>query len=54
MGFEKHIFISYAHDDNTPLTGQEKGWITRFHDQLSDRLKVQFGPEVQRSGATPN
>ena len=29
--FEKHLFISYAHIDNQPLTPGEQGWITRFN-----------------------
>jgi hypothetical protein len=34
MGFDKHLFISYAHIDNQPLTPEQQGWISRFHKSL--------------------
>ncbi len=43
MGFEKHLFISYAHLDNVPLTEQQQGWITRFHASLAAMLSMRLG-----------
>jgi hypothetical protein len=47
MPFNKHLFISYAHIDDRPLTGQEKGWITRFHRDLEDRLTMRLGYDAK-------
>ena len=41
-GYEYDIFISYAHDDNS-LLGGDKGWVTQFHDLLSNWLMRQRG-----------
>ena len=43
MEFDKHVFISYAHIDNQPLTSKEKGWISRFHDSLRSVLSTRLG-----------
>ncbi len=43
MRFEKHLFISYAHIDNEPLTPEQKGWITRFHSSLEALLSMRMG-----------
>jgi hypothetical protein len=43
MRFEKHLFISYAHIDNEPLTPEQKGWITRFHASLEAMLSMRMG-----------
>ena len=43
MRFEKHLFISYAHIDNEPLTPEQKGWITRFHASLEALLSMRMG-----------
>ena len=41
--FEKHLFISYAHIDNQPLTPEQKGWISRFHATLEALLSMRLG-----------
>lgn len=41
--FEKHLFISYAHIDNQPLTSEHKGWISRFHASLEALLSMRLG-----------
>jgi hypothetical protein len=38
MEFEKHLFISYAHVDNRPLSPEQLGWVTRFHNTLDVML----------------
>jgi hypothetical protein len=43
MEFQRHLFISYAHIDNVPLTEHQQGWITRFHDSLSAMLGMRIG-----------
>ncbi len=43
MDFEKHLFISYAHIDNKPLTSDEQGWITRLHSSLEAMLSMRLG-----------
>jgi hypothetical protein len=47
MAFEKHLFISYAHLDNEPLTDQQQGWITRFHAALSTLLSMRMGRRAE-------
>ena len=47
MAFEKHLFISYAHIDNQPLTPERKGWITRFHDSLEAMLSMRIGHKAK-------
>ena len=37
-GYDYDIFISYAHDDNTKLSGNN-GWVTQFHELLYNWLK---------------
>lgn len=43
MAFEKHVFISYAHIDNEPLTPNQQGWVSRFHTSLSAMLSMRLG-----------
>ncbi len=43
MKFEKDLFISYAHLDNKPLTAEQQGWITRFHESLEAMLSMRMG-----------
>jgi len=43
MGFDKHLFISYAHIDNQPLTPEQQGWISRFHKSLEAMLSMRLG-----------
>lgn len=47
MGFDKHLFISYAHIDNLPLTPEQQGWITRFHTTLEALLSMRIGGKAE-------
>ena len=47
MRFDKHLFISYSHIDNQPLTPQQQGWITRFHDSMSALLSMRIGRKAE-------
>jgi len=47
MEFQRHLFISYAHIDNVPLTEQQQGWITRFHNTLSAMLNMRLGRKAE-------
>ena len=47
MSFNKHLFISYAHIDNQPLTPDQKGWISRFHASLEALLSMRMGGEAK-------
>jgi hypothetical protein len=47
MEFQRHLFISYAHLDNVPLTEHQQGWITRFHDTLSAMLGMRIGHKAE-------
>ena len=47
MPFAKHLFISYAHIDNRPLTSEQKGWITRFHESLDSLLSTRMGGKAR-------
>lgn len=47
MAFQKHLFISYAHIDNQPLSGQEQGWITRFESSLAAMLSMRLGRKAE-------
>ncbi len=47
MRFDKHLFISYSHIDNQPLTPQQHGWITRFHEALSALLSMRLGRKAE-------
>jgi hypothetical protein len=47
MPFEKHLFISYAHLDNQPLTESQQGWITRFHATLAAMLSMRIGRKAE-------
>ncbi len=46
MSFENHVFISYAHIDNQPLSEEQKGWISRFHESLQSFLSMRLGGEA--------
>lgn len=37
------IFISYAHVDNQPVSGDEKGWITHFVNNLRNSVTRKMG-----------
>lgn len=47
MEFQRHLFISYAHIDNVPLTENQQGWITRFHSTLSAMLNMRLGRKAE-------
>ena len=47
MTFDKHLFISYAHIDDRPLTPGEKGWVSRFHVSLEAMLSMRTGRAVR-------
>ena len=44
--FEHDIFISYAHDDNEPLTEGAPGWISEFHSTLEKLVKQISGEGI--------
>ena len=39
------IFISFAHVDDAPLSGNDKGWITHFVGNLRKRVTQKMGRE---------
>src|ERR1017187_90357 len=45
MTHERHLFISYAHKDNQPLTPEQEGWVSRFHGALQKILTWRLGHE---------
>ena len=47
MGFEHHVFISYAHIDNQPLTPEHQGWVSRFHASLEAVLSMRLGRKAE-------
>ena len=47
MGFDKHLFISYAHLDNQPLPPEQQGWITQFHASLEAFLSMRLGRKAE-------
>jgi hypothetical protein len=47
MAFDKHVFISYAHLDNEPLSPGQQGWISRFHQSLEAMLGTRLGRKAQ-------
>ena len=44
--FTKQIFISYSHIDNQPLSPEQEGWITRFHQTLQGLLNMRLGSDA--------
>ncbi len=42
-GYEHDVFVSYAHVDNKPLTGESTGWVDVLHNDLSTRLAQVIG-----------
>jgi TIR domain len=46
MTFERHVFISYAHIDNQPLTPEQKGWVTLLHGALQTKLSQWIGGQA--------
>ncbi len=47
MDFAKHVFISYAHLDNQPLSPQQQGWVTRFHATFQALLSMRLGQQAR-------
>jgi hypothetical protein len=47
MNFEKDLFISYAHIDNQPLSHEEAGWVSRFHERLEAMLDMRLGQKAR-------
>jgi len=45
--FEKHVFISYAHLDNIPITQGQDGWVSRLHTSLYSMLSRRLGCEAR-------
>jgi TIR domain len=43
MNYEKDLFISYAHLDNEPLTPEQQGWVSQFHESLERALTWSMG-----------
>lgn len=43
MNYEKDLFISYAHLDNQPLTPEQQGWVSQFHESLERALAWSMG-----------
>jgi len=43
MTYKNDIFISYAHVDNEPFPGADKGWVTTFVNGLKNELGRQLG-----------
>lgn len=46
MTFKHHVFISYAHLDNQPLTPEQKGWVTLFHGTLLTFVSQRIGEKA--------
>ena len=44
---KNHVFISYAHKDNLPLSPEQQGWISRFHDTFLAFLTPRLGLKAQ-------
>lgn len=45
--FTHHVFISYAHIDNVPITEEQQGWISRFHSTLEVFLSQRLGGKAR-------
>ncbi|MDQ3565785.1 MAG: toll/interleukin-1 receptor domain-containing protein [Pseudomonadota bacterium] len=44
-----NIFVSYAHVDNKPFSGEEKGWVTHFVNNLRNEVNRKMGREENYS-----
>lgn len=47
MSFDQHAFISYAHVDNFATPDEERGWVTRFQQQLAAYLSTEIAAEAR-------
>ena len=45
--FEMDVYISYSHLDDLPLVTGEQGWVTKFHEALSNALSMRLGRRVR-------
>lgn len=45
--YDNDVFISYAHIDNLPLSEEQLGWISRFHNTLSVFLSQRLGSKAR-------
>ncbi|SEB52415.1 TIR domain-containing protein [Terriglobus roseus] len=43
MSFDNHLFISYAHIDDIPLSVEQDGWVSQFHKDLWGMLTRKLG-----------
>jgi hypothetical protein len=44
--FEEDVFISYAHFDDDMFGSEECGWVTRLHQDLTQRVRSYLGSDV--------
>src|SRR3954451_1970881 len=47
MSYDKHVFISYSHLDDQPLTPEQQGWVSRFHESLQTILTMRLGRKAE-------
>jgi hypothetical protein len=45
--YEEDVFISYARNDDDFYGGQTLGWVTRLHNDLSQRVRNYLGSDVR-------
>lgn len=45
--YDNHVFISYAHIDNLPISEEQQGWISRFHQTFSVFLSQRLGSKAR-------
>jgi hypothetical protein len=51
------VFISYAHNDDNKIGGEDKGWVQQFHEDFDELLNEQLGRSPytwKDSDITPN
>jgi len=44
---EEHLFISYSHIDNQPLTTDQTAWVSRIHESLEAMLSMRLGRNAE-------
>ena len=45
--YDNHVFISYAHIDNLPISEEQQGWISRFHQTFAVFLSQRLGSKAR-------
>ena len=45
--YDPDLFISYAHIDDQPLSQEQLGWVTKFHQDLESMLRMRMGKDVE-------